>query len=843
METRRKIPTWLLAGLIALVFVMLFLPMAGRYGITSPWELNRASKALDLATDPSQLWFDIHAVEGEGDVAPLSLWMAALGFKLAGPGEWAGRLPSILLLMAAVLFTFWVIRRLIGERAAYFSVVVMMAFPLTGITNFLIGGKGPVVSILAFSLGGIAAARWWCFRPGEGTFDRTLEREPLRWVTLGAGVAGLVAGYYAIGGLVGLLMPLAAAFFAGFIDGDWEYVIPSRARKRIASRGLMDAVFAGVVGLVFVVFAMIVVPALLSKEPEFDLMAGGTPRVGIVPTFDYYLAHVAYGLYPWSGYLPMALAALLIPQVLPTGKAGERPSSSPVRLFFLLANFMAFACYSFFAFRYGKEPYTALMPAAVAIGVLLYDLERADAGWRVVGFIGCAFVLLFFRDLHIYPESMSEAWAVTAMNDAFPARMISRPAQAATTLLFLAVTFLVFLQGSRELPGLSYLAISNGVRRSLGGWFGRKWLVGSFIIAIVWVLLFVNAILVLIADHMLETSGKVFFPFALYASLLKKASVALGFLPFVILACDLGFRFVYNAVAKARAYRLDMIMGATVFVAFYYAAAYLPSISWNLSPRSGIETYLEHAQEGEELIAFRTSGNMGRFYGGEPLDEVTSQPELFRVMEGDKRVFFYFKREEAPSLDLAYKEKAHDHIPIVDASSWRFLLAANKPIPGLEELNPIAKFVRLAPPEPMFKVYANLDNKVEYLGYDLETKHMGETPDGRRDVWAGALESITLTTYWHCTGRVNGSYKFFIHVDGFGLRLNGDHEVLDGRYPTRYWRPGDYLVDKYRMKVPIHFRPGNYSVFMGLFQGDNRLPQVSGPGQDNRILAGILKVK
>jgi hypothetical protein len=120
---------------------------------------------------------------------------------------------------------------------------------------------------------------------------------------------------------------------------------------------------------------------------------------------------------------------------------------------------------------------------------------------------------------------------------------------------------------------------------------------------------------------------------------------------------------------------------------------------------------------------------------------------------------------------------------------------------------------------------------------------METTPDGRRDIWAGALESIKLRTYWHCTGRVNGSYKFFIHVDGFGLRLNGDHEVLDGRYPTRYWRPGDYLVDEYEMKVPIHFRPGNYSIFMGLFQGDNRLPQVSGPGQDDRVLAGILKVK
>jgi len=843
MGNRLKIPAWLLLGLIALVFLMLFLPEAGRFGITSPWELNRASTALEMATNPDQIWFDIHAVEGEGDVAPLSLWTAAMGFKILGASEFGGRLPSFVLLLGALLFTFWVVRRLIGERAAYFSVVVLMAFPLTGITNFMIGGKGPVVSILAFSLGGVAAARWWCFRPEDASFDRSRSLQPQRWVALGAGIAGMVAGYYAIGGLVGILLPIAATFLAGVMDGDWEYAVPSRARDRIAERGKLDVAFAAGAALSFVVVALAVIPALLSKEPTFDLLAGGTPRVGVVPTFDYYLAHVAYGLYPWSGFLPMALAALLIPQVLPTGEGGEKATGSPARLFFLVANFMAFACYSFFAFRYGKEPYTALVPAAVAVGVLLYDLERADAGWRVIGFIGCAFVLLFFRDLHVYPESMAEAWAVPAMNDAFPSRMISKASQAATTLVFLVVVFLVFFQGSRELDSLRYLAIPRAVRRAFRGWSGRKWMIGSVVIAVVWVLLLVNALLVLVANHMLVTSGKVLVPFAIYASLLKKASLAAGFLPLIVLACDIGYRLMYNAVARARAYRLDMVMGVTVFVAFYYAAAYLPDVSWNLSPRSGIETYEKHHEEGEELVAFRSSGDMGRFYGGEPLTEVTSQPELFRLMESKERVFFYFKREEAPSLDLAYKEKSHEHIPIIDASSWRFLLASNRPVPGIEQQNPISKIVRLAPQKPMFNVYANLDNKVEYLGYDLETDHMNETPDGSRDVWAGALETITLTTYWHCTGRVNGSYKFFIHVDGFGLRLNGDHDVLDGRYPTRYWRPGDYLVDTFEMKVPIHFRPGNYSIFMGLFQGDDRLPQVSGPGNDNRILAGILKVK
>ncbi len=842
MESRPQTRTLLVAGLVALLFVMLFLPMAGRYGISAPWELSRATRALDLATSPGQSWFDIQTIEGEGDVAPLPLWLAAVGFSLLGPHESSGRIPAILLLGCALVFLVFTIRRLVHERAALFTAVVLLSFPLTGMTNMFIGGEGIVISILAFSLCGLALGRWWTYDPATGEHDGALATGPLRWVALGLGVFGMVAGYYAVGGLVGVLLPLLSAVLAGIMDGDWQYVLPARARERLAERGKVDAIVAGSLSLACIATCAVVVPVLLSKEPEFDLVAGGTPRVGLVPTFDYYLAHVAYGLYPWSGYLPMALAALLVPQVFPT--SGPRIPGSPVRQFFLMANFLAFAAYSFFAFRYGKEPYAALVPAAVAVGALLWDLERADAGWRVVGFIGCGFVMLFFRDLHVYPESMAEAWAITGFTDAFPKESIARLAQAAVTGQFMMVTFFVFLQGSRELEPLRYTALVGHVRRAFEGWYGRKWKRGAIAIAAIWALLFVNAVLVIVGTHMTQTSGKLLIPFSLYWSLIKKMSLGLGFLPLLVLVADIGVRVAYNAVARARAYRLDMVMGATIFVAFYYVMSYMSGVNQNLSPRSAIETFIANAGPGESLVAFRTSGAVGRFYGhNESFEEISNQAELFKRMSGDERVWFFFKREEAPSLDLAYKETNHDHIPVVDARTWRFLLATNKPLPGMKSQNPISDLVRLAPPRPGFSVFANLDNKVEYLGYDLETRHMKPTADGSRDIWAGAMEKVTLTTYWHCTDRVNGSYQFFIHVDGFGLRLNGDHDVLQGEYPTRYWRPGDYLVDRFTMEVPIHFRPGSYSIYMGLFQGDNRLPQVSGPGQDDRILAGILTVK
>ena len=34
-----------------------------------------------------------------------------------------------------------------------------------------------------------------------------------------------------------------------------------------------------------------------------------------------------------------------------------------------------------------------------------------------------------------------------------------------------------------------------------------------------------------------------------------------------------------------------------------------------------------------------------------------------------------------------------------------------------------------------------------------------------------------------------------------GNRINGDHDPAGGVYPTRYWRPGDIIVDRPGLKV------------------------------------------
>jgi hypothetical protein len=132
----------------------------------------------------------------------------------------------------------------------------------------------------------------------------------------------------------------------------------------------------------------------------------------------------------------------------------------------------------------------------------------------------------------------------------------------------------------------------------------------------------------------------------------------------------------------------------------------------------------------------------------------------------------------------------------------------------------------------------NFDNKVKYLGYDLTSY-----PDGT----VAALQNVIITHYWECIGKLTGDYQVFVHIDGMGDRINGDHDPAEGLYPTRYWRPGDIIVDREELRIPFFvqpsMRPDAYQMYVGLFRGESRLPMVEGEGNDNRLYGGVLRVR
>ncbi len=82
-----------------------------------------------------------------------------------------------------------------------------------------------------------------------------------------------------------------------------------------------------------------------------------------------------------------------------------------------------------------------------------------------------------------------------------------------------------------------------------------------------------------------------------------------------------------------------------------------------------------------------------------------------------------------------------------------------------------------------------------------------------------------------------------MHIDGFQRRFNGDHAVVDGKYPMNLWQPGDVVVDDLNFQLEPNFTPGDYTVYFGFFSGDTRFRVARGPQHENRVVAGAIHVR
>ncbi|MDB4278767.1 hypothetical protein N9917_04125, partial [Deltaproteobacteria bacterium] len=108
----------------------------------------------------------------------------------------------------------------------------------------------------------------------------------------------------------------------------------------------------------------------------------------------------------------------------------------------------------------------------------------------------------------------------------------------------------------------------------------------------------------------------------------------------------------------------------------------------------------------------------------------------------------------------------------------------------------------------------------------------------------GAGQRFEVTWYWRVLGKAPSGYEVFVHVDGQGLRLHGDHIPVDGHYPTKLWETGDVIVDTQELLVPANYPIGDYTMYVGLFSGSKRLEVKSGPNDGvNRVNAGPLPVR
>ena len=794
------------------VGVILFVGLSS-FGIWDPWELNAADEARTLSEGGAVTLTE----------PPVTAHLVAWGFRTFGVHEWAGRLPMSLAGLLALGLGFLLVWRFAGLRAGAYTVLVAGTTPL-----FLFNARqmlGHAPTLAAQTLVGLAAAFAVFLPSSEKAAPQRRTIDTALWLAL-LGVAVLLAAKTG-GVLVGVLPPLAAVAIAAGIDG--ALLRPKTDLRR--------AIAGYVVVALTVALAALVVRAVFADQAGYTDWVGGTPRGGTAPTFDRAIDSLFHAFAPWSAVLPLAIGAMLIGTRAP--RAGDAPvvrdggtmfpgtEERALRLVLVLWATFGYGAETLFESRYGATTFMPVLAAGAIVALFLRDLERSGRGSWAAGLTVALLAGLILRDYALYPGTPIEGLAAgditvpEVFNVSTGSLAAPKRAWAVVILLFAGLAFFGIGANAEETP-LDLLAPYRMVRAQWKKPLGYKlWLV-SFGVLLLAVLVF-GGLCALVGPRLGLTS------------IVVKVGKRLLLLPLLVPVGALAAQVLPWTAARLGQLRLWPMLFAAALFGAYASQGFLPALSSHLSPREVYDTYNAAARPGEPLAEYRVGGRSATYYARGEVREITSQPLLLAYLAESGRRWAAFPADELPAIDRAFRQRTQRHLFVADARSARVVLAANEPVTGQENQNFLAKYVLAAPPRMQHPVGASFDDKIELVGYDLDLPHGS---------YVGAGESFKITWYWRALRAVPGGYQIFLHIDGQGQRLNGDHEPVDGKYPTRLWDVGDVVVDEQTLSVPANYRPGEYTLFIGFYSGETRLSIVRGPKDDaNRVPAGIVRVR
>jgi len=782
-------PRWLLV--LALGSALL-LPMLGSFGLWDPQEIKQADVAQEVAKTGN--YADI-TLGGRYQRRPvLTVWLVALGFKRLGVNEWAGRLPLALCGILALLVGYRVLRRLAGQRAALIGALALATTPTFLFqSRQLVSEVGFYLAILA-SVGGLAAFLW----PADGRRSR---------FDLALGGLGLVLGFLAQGLLVGTLFPLFGLALAVALS--WR--TPNRTEELAPLPPMDDQ--APAPGA-----SPYREPARAASPPShLDLPPGATVGQALRTA----LAPLLVALAGAAAVIGACFAMLKAPSIMVLGSEVRRVAVPPS--FETPLKDLAF---SFF-------PWIALIPMALAVAVLgqrkvpatrhrlafvqMLVLVLAVAGYLLAtisaGYLGemrypalpwlAMAVGLTVNHLMKRDEGVHRVWALVAVGVLLVVQQDYFMAPESLALSHLIEHAKYPIELSIKTPvRLFGLLFAVSVFFSLGGVPGKLRL---------W-------------DRQDTASPRTRWERT--TSPMVAASRWLG-----VLLDHIGGWFRMLLGHDGRHARLATGVLALVF-AGWCSFWLTPHLSLHMSNKALFQVF-HHCHSGTEKLAqYQVPGRGAAYYNRGQIEEVGSQSQLFQLLRKPERWFILMPASYLASVDQSAR-RANLPYYVLDDRSSQYLLLSNR-LEGKcnKDNNPLRRFVLSVPPKIGKPLSANFENRVKLLGYDVSDV-----------VSRGGKFRITL--YFQVLGQIPSGYKLFLHFDQPANRFHGDHEPLDGKYPTQYWLPGDYIVDPHDVEIPLITTPsGSYTIYMGFWLGSQRLKVVEGPNDGvNRVRLGTIRVR
>jgi hypothetical protein len=137
-----------------------------------------------------------------------------------------------------------------------------------------------------------------------------------------------------------------------------------------------------------------------------------------------------------------------------------------------------------------------------------------------------------------------------------------------------------------------------------------------------------------------------------------------------------------------------------------------------------------------------------------------------------------------------------------------------KDMPGLElkyRLERQGRLVRvadsLAARQPVHLLDLVLSDALRVIGYN-------QTP-GR----ISPGDQVEIILFFKCVQSMGEEYSSYVHlVDPSGKPIaKHDHRPGGVYYPTTLWKPGEVLLDRHILSIPLGIAPGSYSIRIGLY--------------------------
>ncbi len=812
---------WLPALALIAAAASLFGPLASS-GIWDPHELAVADLSRRIALTLLGGGPELALLDGPNDVptmgdlarGQLPFTSVALGFRLFGLHEWAGRLPLAIWGIVGVGAVYVLLARLADRVAAAFAALALVTMPLFFLHARTMLGDIVSMSAIAVATLGFALALF---------DDRTSTVRRALWFLVG--LLGAAAGYASRGALLGVAVPALGVALAFFV-----------ARPRESSA--LARWLAGPLLLLGVAAFWLGARAIAQAEAEptrfFAAVGASVSPPRQMPTHDAVMHYLGHGLFPWSAVIPFCIGRLF--RAPPDTAGPEIDRQAGLRAVLILVASVALLVHGFLAPKVGMLPFVGVCALAGMVGVAFRDYERGAPASRALAMGVAAFAILFYTDFKNFPEKGLSAFVVEG------ARFPDSFKESATriikygTLAMSALFFAAFLERSSDKRRFRIDEIKDyfSTLRSAGN--GNVW----FSLIVAEAALGGYALLSLLSAKYFH--WKQFAGMSPAAQGLAKygylALPALVFLvpPLLILARDLT-RLVFDRlpIPRARVALLSVVAFGGVMSMRYY-----PALAAQISPKEVFDAYRRLSKNGERLAILGVGSGSANYYAGRDAPSFANAPQAFEwlMAEPDTRRWLVLRASDLPQLNSSYRARntPPTNLPVLDARSSEILLASNRLANGQANENPFAAWLPESKPTPTRPLPHNLGGQLDVMGWDVTTR------DGR------AVQSVVPRTpydfriYYKVTSAISGNWETFIHIDGFQRRYNGDHKTLEGRYPFHLWRVGDYVVDVHPFTLEPNFTPGNYNVYFGLFIGNRRLDVKRGPHNDNRIEAGFLRV-